>query len=549
MSSKRAVALMALLLVLMAGYAAYPRIEDWYYFGRHAEKPAEPLPGINKVTNLQVKLRPDGKWGLSFDYFYTGAPAYARVQLDHLVDGQPNGEAATQTIGLGPALRGQQRFEGELPMFGVEARNSHKVTVALRAGPRTLVEASQVQTIPWPDMLEASIRELVGKSDPAPALESAEILIDRGDEVSLDQARKLLLALVDKHPKADHAYVELARVAMKTQWNEGGLAQAEALIRSALQIRPDSANAKILLGYVHANRGRYKEAEALFAEVGALNPPVKNIWLWTNWGELREQEGRRGEAIAKYREAVAQPPTSATYERARRYAYDKAVVLLEAGNDVDAADAMHRQRTQAYPKDACLVVAHARFVALQRGDTAAAAQLLQTAERCPLDRVQPVQALLHYVNWAGSGEPPKAEVLNQARAIMPASPHLFYVLAGSDRSAEVLRKLVTVGGEKIGMRDAARMDALAIALSTRDFAAASRLLKLGAKPDALIGPQGMPVALLPVMMRDFEGIRLMRRAGIDYRKLAYAGQTAVQQARQAGDAPLVRALAPDDGTL
>ena len=72
----------------------------------------------------------------------------------------------------------------------------------------------------------------------------------------------LLQALVGKCPNTDAADVELARIAIKTQWNSDGLRNVEALIGSALQIRPDSANAKILLGYVCSHRAGARRRKA-----------------------------------------------------------------------------------------------------------------------------------------------------------------------------------------------------------------------------------------------------------------------------------------------
>jgi Tfp pilus assembly protein PilF len=71
---------------------------------------------------------------------------------------------------------------------------------------------------------------------------------------------------------------------MKSNWGPEGLRQAENLLHSALQINPASVNAQVLLGYVYAHQGRSQATETLFKEASRIE--TKNLWLWTNWGEM-----------------------------------------------------------------------------------------------------------------------------------------------------------------------------------------------------------------------------------------------------------------------
>lgn len=104
-------------------------------------------------------------------------------------------------------------------------------------------------------------------------------------------------------------------------------------------------------------------------------------------------------------------------------------------------------------------------------------------------------------------------------------------------------------GEPIGQHDNYKFDALAYALQEKDYPAARRLLRLGARPDATVGEGGMPVALLPVMTRDLEGIRLLQQAGVDYSKLRYQGITAIDHAKRIGDRKMLEALDPKVSAL
>jgi hypothetical protein len=67
-------------------------------------------------------------------------------------------------------------------------------------------------------------------------------------------------------------------------------------------------------------------------------------------------------------------------------------------------------------------------------------------------------------------------------------------------------------------------------------------MKLGARADAPIGHDNMPLALLPVLAIDIESIHLLQKLGVDYSKLRHRGMTAIDYAKQIGDNRLLEAL-------
>lgn len=99
------------------------------------------------------------------------------------------------------------------------------------------------------------------------------------------------------------------------------------------QIRPDSVNAKILLGYVYTHQQRFQKTEALFVDAAKSYPA--NAWLWTNWGELLEMQGHTDQAMEKYREALEHPATLVSSD-ARVAAYQYLLKLLKAGRTLTA---------------------------------------------------------------------------------------------------------------------------------------------------------------------------------------------------------------------
>jgi Tfp pilus assembly protein PilF len=327
---------------------------------------------------------------------------------------------------------------------------------------------------------------------------------------------------------------------MKTNWGPEGLKHAENLLLSALKIRPDSVNARVLIGYVYTHQGRFKEAEPLFVE--AAKAESKNLWLWANWGELLAKQGRDADAISKYREAITRPRTFDTYDRARLDAYRRLIELQTKRGDLDAVEALHQQRTQEFA-GSCLGVEYARFLLLQRGDSVEAITRARQANesQCAGAPAREVLGLAYYTAWAGADSSQRDDLLRQARVYLPSGPRLTYQLATSDRTVGALRRL-KANGESIELLDGRRYNALAMALEDGDLAAARRLLKLGANGTAPIGTIEMPVALLPVISEDFEAIRLMQQHGVDYSKLRFQGSTALDHARRTGNRKLLDAL-------
>jgi tetratricopeptide (TPR) repeat protein len=552
MSSRRPAMLMGILLVLVLGYVTRPQWEAWRSGGPRTTVEA-PLPGQNTVSGLQVSQAPDGKWMAAFEYFYTGEPIGGMLQVVLLDQGRSLAASApapsTVTTSYKVAQRGGHRMSVEIQRpHGEAAVTTGQVMVQLNAGGRLLASQQVDRNIDWPDWQSWFRERELARKTPQQVLDDAVKLIDTGDRTALAKAKQLLERLIAKDTQFDAGYVELARVAMKTNWGPEGLRQAEDLLSSALQIRPDSVNAKILLGYVYAHQGRHKPAEALFAE--AAQTDTRNLWLWANWGEVLAMQGKLEPAVQKYREAVTRPRTHDTYDRARLDAYERLLALLHKRQDLDGMEALHKQRAQEFGPGSCHSASYARFMLQQRGDAAAAITLARQAVEgsCSRPFAREALGLAHYVAWAGATGTARDEALHQARVFLPAGPRLLYQLAASERTVVALRQL-KAAGESLDLRDNYRFTALAYALQEQDLDTARRLLRLGARPDAAIGPDDMPVALLPVISGDIAAIRLMQQFRVDYAKLRHQGATAVDHAKRIGDRRLLEALTPQSGAL
>jgi Tfp pilus assembly protein PilF len=531
---------MAVLLFLVLGYVTRSWWDPIVHAGPNEEPP---LAGDNSISNLVVSQDADGRWIATFQYFYTGRPSRAWTSI-HMEKGENTSGGFHMGWGHQNAERGRHERKVEIQRPSQSAPHATtSVTAQLVGNQKALTTQTVAQRIDWPDLYTWSQDRNLARKSTQQILDSAVALIDEGRQDSLAEAKQFLERILARDSQFDAAYVELARVAMKSNWGPEGLRQAESLIASALQIRPDSVNAKILLGYVYAHQGRFGQAEALFAE--AAKTDTKNTWLWANWGEVLAMQGKFDLASAKYRETIARPPSNDTYDRARLDAYKKLLALQERKSDLDGMEALYQQRAAEYGGQGCLGADHARFVLFHRGQVREAIALARTAysgaDVCGKDQASEVLALAYYTASVDASNPSRGDALNRARAFLPLGPRALYLLASSDRTAKVIPQFVTKD-EGIDQVDNRNLNALAHALLNKDVAAARRLLRLGARPERTIGPANIPVALLPVIDPDVAAVRAFQQAGVDYGKLKVEGISAVEIARRSGDKKVIEAI-------
>ncbi len=509
-----------------------------------------PLPGQNAISDLAVRAATDGRLILSFDSYYTGDRSAGpfRMRLAQRSDVAPAPAMNIPSDRVYVPSPGKQHIEMELqpPITQLGGFRSHLVIVEMLDASLEGVLARQeiVYDIDWPDRATYRLNRQIATLPPAQLLANAVAMIDSGNH---DSARTLLQKLIARDPAIDGAYIELARVAMKTSWGPGGLHEAEGLLQAALQIAPESANARILLGYVYAHQQKYRESEALFELVA--RKPNDNLWLWANWGEVLAMQGKLDAAERQYRKAIAQSVTHDTYDHARRDAYHSLRLLIGHRGDLEGVDALYAQQIADYGLERCTSPEYARFLLQKRGDLARAAEMSERvlSVDCENYPARDTLALSQYAMWSRAGAEQKAALLNRARASLPPSPRALFLLAGSDVTLEALKALVRAG-EPLDQTDNEGRTALMLALADDDIAAARRLLDAGARTD--VGSAGgLPVALLPVVQGNPAGVRLMREHGVDYRKLNVGGMSALDIARSLGNLEVVSAMDGKAGAL
>jgi tetratricopeptide (TPR) repeat protein len=553
--SRRPLVLMSLLVALLLGYVyrstfSHPDLPT--------SRPAlhsdpRPLPGRNSVSGLTVERGKQGVWTADFDYFYTGEPRFAALRIDMTsVSGSSNGPEAPRHFEthIPHPEPGAHHVSVMIAYPGTELTTRQISAKLLRSlvGNDVIASNEVEKVIEWPTFMTWVRDQQMAQSSPDTNLARAVELVDSETGPNLSQAKAILEGLIAQNPRFEPAYVEMARISMKSNWGPEGLHQAETLLSSALQINPNSTNAKILLGYVYAHQTRFPKAEALFSQAAATD--THNLWLWTNWGEMLVMQGNLDQAAAKYREAITRPMTHDTYDRARAEAYIRLLELLERRHDLDGMEVVYKQRISDFGPGSCYSSDYARFKLQARGDTEGAISLARGAlgQNCEDSEAREILGLAEYVKWAAVAGAERTEALNQARIYLPAGPRPLYLLAGSERTIAAAKELVA-SGEQIDQKDNDGLSALAHALQDGNLGAAKRLLSLGARAEGTVGPAGMPVALLPVIQGNVDAVRLMRRYGVDYSKLRFHGTSAVDFAKQSGNSELLDALGAKSSVL
>lgn len=254
-------------------------------------------------------------------------------------------------------------------------------------------------------------------------------------------------------------------------------------------------------------------------------------------------QGKMDDGIKMYLKGVNHPPTNDTYDRARADAYSKLIGLYEERHDLDAIEKMHKNRVHDFSGDGCYVVKYAFFKIQERDEPDAAIDLLKDFNQleCGNENSKEALGMAYYVKWAQASESQRNEFINRARIYFPIGARLFYRLGSSPITLKAAKALAK-SGESIDQKDNSGMTALAYAIERREYEIASRLVKLGGSPATLVGDQAVPIALIPVFNNDLEGVRLLKKLGVNYSAVNFQGMSAMNYARKMGNKKMLDAL-------
>lgn len=423
-----------------------------------------------------------------------------------------------------------QLGEHSIEMLVVNANSStqsefttNKIT-ALITGKEAIRKDFDLQIV-WAGRKQADLYTKTQKTNVDDLYHESVILIDTGVAENIKNANTYLNAIITRDAKYAPAYIELARIAMKMNWNQEGLYQAEQLIKSAQNIDPDSINAKVLLGYVYTHQHKFDDALKIFVSIE--NSGTKNTWLWANWGQLLKFQGKKDEAIQKYLKAVSGQRQNNTYDRARMDAYINLFQMLPK-ESFDQIDALYSKRDNEYDDCPCCRLEHVKYLFNYENKYSEIPSLLSRAKQigCEESSVMASQGFAYYLESKGSN----AELLARARAAYPEGAKLFFELSHYKAGMQTLKNLVNQKSN-IDIQNSEGQTALALAIMAEDIESMETLLKLGASPHVQMNSEGFPLALFPIVQGNQKIIDLLISTGTDYSKIQFMGKSGIEFAK------------------
>lgn len=535
MSKHRTTLLMAILLGLVGFYIvqSQPALPEMPV----AVSSRQQLDGRNEIRKVSIERGKTGGHVVRIEYRYRGGPWPARIRVYGLQGGDsPAGQKPEGVVSVARGVHSTTTLVRRDPSSRV-AYTTRMVRVEMYNMPKEQVLARKDIEYPidWPRLpynpepardkdrdIETLYREAVSE-------------IDFSSSDSLRNARLKLEIIAQRDARFVPAYPEMARYYMKTNWGPEGLRQAERVLENGLAIDPGHANSHVLIGYVYAHQGRYKEAEAAFKRAAEIG--TNNLWLWANWGELFLMQARVQDAIAMYEKALEGGRSYDTYDRARKDAYRHLIDIHRMAKEFESVDVLHRQRIADYENEPCYPYYYAKFrqrhfddpdTVLEHAKKALAADCRHTAS------VRKVIGIAYYSKWLAAATPDEARsYLTQAQLFFPEGPKLIYWLAKSDTTAPVIEGLLA-DGISIDLPDNQGLTALAYAAKEDEVGAMKRLIALGGNPAATIGKEKIPLLAIAVLSNSKESVKCLLDSGADVDAPVYGGASMLELAEGMG---------------
>jgi len=452
-------------------------------------------PASNKIFSLKVVSDEPNEIKIEVDYFYNGE------------DGQD--------ITLGAVLESDQ----EMPMFYqarpvfinvfkgrntarlkfrrhnevLESFKTERIRVFLASyQTRKSVDMKIEHLHEWPSLVPDQNQLATDTEYQESVLNNAIILIDTNNSPALMQeAEKKLKKLISVNPRMVRAYIELARLRMKTDGQKGhensdGVLQAERLLKVALRIDPEYADTYVLLGYVYAVKGQTQDAKAVLKKAEQLG--TKNLWLYYNWALAHKKENDKEGALQMYLKGINSPINLMdlklkSHNRAVPYIFEEAIQILEDKQDWNTLEVVHNKRT-ALLKDYCSKQSFARFLVLHRSryQEALALSEMEPVQSCKADG-QLTLAIGYLAKWSDKqvkiSDADRQNLYYKAIASMPDIQVLLSTMASSEYMENALASM-RASNLNIDEKDVNGFTALAYSVGQGDVEGVKRLMRHGA---------------------------------------------------------------------
>ncbi|MDD5271474.1 MAG: hypothetical protein PHU14_02020 [Methylovulum sp.] len=260
--------------------------------------------------------------------------------------------------------------------------------------------------------------------------EVAALLDSWGGESSiLNEARTRLDNILSSHPNYAAAHREYARYYIihgfhrNNDHDSNDLKSAEKSLKTAIALKPNFAEAYILLGHWYFIQQRYSEAESALTTAEKLGGTT-DPWFHNNWADVLIAEGNLEKAASHYLKVIGSNTKNIKVMTA---AFAGLADYYTKTQHFDDADKMYKKQFAYEPKKAWPHGNYATFLLCYKDDAKAAINEFKTALQLMnygIARTGLTAAL--YRQWADeslTGQISDARAtLSEARALMAGNP-------------------------------------------------------------------------------------------------------------------------------
>lgn len=231
----------AIALVVIAGWLLVWPTYGWmfHYYVMRPINAFNPLPGTNAIIGLNLERAADATWVATVNYYYTGLPENAVLDLHATAEKPGRGleKFKINYLGVQSLERGQHRVVITLPKpyivengvstFSDDQLNTTGITAsfAWHESPEKLGPSrSTAAWIQWPSREAAQLTGDIAKKPREAVLEQVNALIEAGDTRSLLKAKKMVYQL-ERLPNSKPAVDQMVRIEAAAIWSEKGVEQ------------------------------------------------------------------------------------------------------------------------------------------------------------------------------------------------------------------------------------------------------------------------------------------------------------------------------------
>ncbi|MGD8593421.1 MAG: ankyrin repeat domain-containing protein [Gammaproteobacteria bacterium] len=505
------------------------------------------LPGENEVLSVKTKKVTPNVAQLEVEYFYNGrltSPDWAGlIGYVHLNKDDAHhqfGNAKLQKIekGKGTVLIEVSRKEK------IKSRHvTTKLGVIMRGISGWQLAKKEIDyDIEWPVLERVTSLD---KHELERNLKFAVQANDNGNYKNIREAKVRMEQSIMLHPEFLPAYHELARSHMKLDWKDIGRSKAENVLKRALELDDNYADAHVLIGYVYAHTGRFKQALSSFERAQTLGS--ENLWLYANWGELYLLQDNSEKALDYYQKVIGYPRRLDRNDRPMHRSYLKIIEILSSRKDWDGVDKTYRALLDNFQDSICATYDYAEFLLFRRNQYDAAMQLVKglLSQKCYIKgSFKNLVAAIYLAQWADQANKSSKEaieLMRKAKTLQNDIIVMLSYLSRSQNSKNIIAQLENFG-ISINDRNLKSMTALGYAVTNDDLKACENLIRMGADVNLPTNADGWSPLMIAVASQNPQVVKLLLDAGADKSHQANSGLTVYDLAERLGNSKIIAML-------